>query len=253
MKLLLSILIITLLGTCYTQQRPGFTQMAARDYTNNALIKTLQDVGSKFVLQRAFDLGRIADVNFTVGTINYILNRTTTSVTLFDFNISLVNAQNDTLEAAFVVFYFPANQTNKVDAFTFSIVYGAASIAAGLDSAYEPVPEDEHDTPLIQTLAEHGKEHLVDIMVARGRIPAGTYDITEIQSVEKLDLVDGSNYQFEMNFAQAGGLNEVHGQVRERYFTATENITVVAFHFDVVGEEPANAATTTTTPTTTTP
>jgi len=228
----LIILFLLAIGA-FCQANNAYVEMAPYDYVNNPLITTLRDFGAKFVVNKAVQDGKIASTSYTLTRVHHVFNQTAPTYINYKYDLSLKVNKNDTLNTIFNVRYNLTSKASVVTSYSYNISYGAINNSTN-NTGFIPINPAQYSSALIQSLVNFGKNSVYNKAVAAGKIPAGNYTVTKINSVSKQNVTGGANYKFNINFKNTIGTREVVADFIINYKTATKAMLVTASSYVVV-------------------
>jgi len=207
------ILALTALNACYA----AYVEIPPADYSKYSLLPSLQAYGVQYVLQKGIESGKLPNNQFTVSSINHIYQNPSATALNYQFDLSLQNANGDRVDMFFTVQYLLKSQRKVIMAHRFSFTR-AATNPADEDVEAQQLTQAQINTPLIQQLANFGKDFVVQKAITQRKLSSGIYQVTNIYDVSKRVFLNGNaEYNFDIEFGKSDGTRYVEATFTVRY------------------------------------
>jgi len=177
---------------------------------------------------------------------NHIYRSVNGTYSYYKYDLSLKNAKNDQLNTIFEVRYDNNTKKTLILATQYSVKYapttptnttgnntGNPATNQTAPGGYVLVPADQYNSTLISGLANFGATSIVNSGISKGKLPAGNYTVTSIQSVYKQVLKNLVNYKYVVVITKSDATRVVDANYTIAYNPSAGNQSVAASGYSV--------------------
>lgn len=203
----------------------GYTPVDLDEANNDPTIQELLNFGAQYVARQGIQSNRLPDSRYVVSQVYSVAEQVVAGIN-YRFEVELANCQGLTVRATYVVYYVPWEGTREVTDYNYDITAAPNGPLTGgcpdeggeeentwipgeeediLAGGWSTVdPQDAEKDEQLQEALKFGVEEFAKQATASGEIPAGEYQLGEVNGIEQ-QVVNGMNYRFDVNVVGNSG------------------------------------------------